>query len=225
VSVIGLLGFQETGGNLHTEQPRTSAVVGELVASAQVGQTFVAKYPGLARVQVKLATYGRRNAGPLIFHLRVAPDAADDLVVLTLDAAEVENTVYHTFKFPPIRDAAGRSFYFYLEAPQAKRGNAITAWGVTEDVYPDGAAVLQGVQGPDVRDLTFRLEYDPPLMDRLNIVLARLAQSKPAMWGVQWLYILLAAAYVVLLYTLFVRAMRNGFPDKQDGTTSQEKVE
>jgi hypothetical protein len=40
-----------------------------------------------------------------------------------------------------------------------------------------------------------------------------------------WLHILLAAAYVVLLYTLFVRAMRNGFPDKQDGTTSQEKVE
>jgi len=80
--------------------------------------------------------------------------------------------------------------------------------------------VLQGVQGPDVRDLTFRLEYDPPLMDRLNIVLARLPRNKPAVWGDQWLYIWLAAAYLVLLYALFIQAMRNGFPDKQDGTTS-----
>jgi len=221
---IGLMGFYQTFDRLRTEQPRASAIVGELVASARVGQTFVAEYPGLAQVQVMLSAYDRRNTGPLIFHLQTAPDAADDLVVLTLDAAKIENTGYYTFQFPPIQTGAGQSFYFYLEAPQAKRGNAITVRGAAEDVYPEGAAVLRGVQGPDVRDLAFRLEYDPPLMDRISLLSYRLAQSKPAMWGDKWLYILLAGAYLVSLYALFVRATRTGVIKRQnDESASQEK--
>jgi hypothetical protein len=71
--VIGLIGFRQAADKLHTEQPRASAVVGELVASARVGQAFVAEYPGLAQVQVMLDADDRRNAGSLIFHLRTAP--------------------------------------------------------------------------------------------------------------------------------------------------------
>jgi hypothetical protein len=148
------------------------------------------------------------------------------LVVLTHDAAEVEDAVYHTFKFSPIRDSAGRSFYFYLEAPQAKHDNAITVRGATEDVYSDGAAVLSGVQSPAVRDLAFRLEYDPPLTDRIGLILDRLPQNKPAIWGDKWLYILLAVAYLALLYALFVRAARtSAFERQADESPIQEKTQ
>jgi hypothetical protein len=224
--VIGLMGFYQTFDTLYTEQPRASAMVGELVASAKVGQTFVAAYPGLTLVQIMLDANDRRNTGPLIFHLQTAPNAAEDLVILTLDTAVVEKTSYHTFKFPPIRDSAGRSFYFYLEAPQAKRDNAITVRGATEDVYPAGTAVLRGVQSPAVRDLAFRLEYDPPMTDRINLLLDRLPQNKPAMWGDKRLYILLAAAYLTALYALFVRAARiNVFEQQADESPSQEKTQ
>jgi hypothetical protein len=220
---IGLMGFYQTFDGLYTEQPRASALVGELVAAAKVGQTFVAVYPGLAQVQVMLDAYDRRNTGPLIFHLRTAPDAADDLVVLTLDAAKIEKTGYYTFQFPPIHTGASQSFYFYLEAPQAKRGNAITVRGATEDVYPQGAAVLRGIQGPAVRDLAFRLEYDLPLMDRISLLSYRLAQSKPAMWGDKWLYILLAGAYLVSLYALFVRAARTRVAERQNDVSANHE--
>jgi hypothetical protein len=72
VMVIGLIGFRQAANKLHTERPRASAVVGELVASARVGQAF-GQVPGPGQVQVMLDADDRRNAGSLIFHLRTAP--------------------------------------------------------------------------------------------------------------------------------------------------------
>ncbi|MFH1484690.1 MAG: hypothetical protein ABIH46_01340, partial [Chloroflexota bacterium] len=84
---------------------------------------------------------------------------------------------------------------------------AITVWGATEDAYPDGEAVLKGLKDRGVRDLTFRLGYDPPLRVRAGILLNNLAANKPSLWGDRWLYILLAGAYLALLYTLFARVV------------------
>ncbi|MBU0703224.1 MAG: hypothetical protein KKC18_05090, partial [Chloroflexi bacterium] len=170
-------------------------------------QPFTAEYPSLSLVEVRFATYARENTGPVIFHLRASPDAADDLFAATIEAADLEDNAYHTFEFPPLRDSAGRSFCFCLEAPEAEPGNAITVWGATEEAYPDGEAVLEGLKDRGVRDLTFRLGYDPPLRVRAGILLNNLAANKPSLWGDRWFYILLAAAYLALLYTLFARVV------------------
>ncbi|OQY19485.1 MAG: hypothetical protein DRJ03_08520 [Chloroflexi bacterium] len=58
-----------------------------------------------------------------------------------------------------------------------------------------------------VRDLTFRLGYDPPLGEKASILLNRLAANKPSLWGDKRFYILLAVAYLALLYALFARAV------------------
>ena len=195
---------------------RDSAAASFLFSSRIVGQTFVAEYPALSRVEVKLATYGRRNSGPLIFHLRTAPDATEDVVTLTLDAAEIEDK-YYSFEFPPIRDSAGHAFYFYLEAPEAEPGSAIGVWGTTEDAYPDGGAVLQGVPPQGVRDLTFRLRYSPPRWQTIGIVLGLLADHKPLVWGNPWFYVLLGVSYLLLLYAFFVQMARSAFYASEDG--------
>ncbi len=207
VLFLGLIGIWRSVEGVSTDQPQVSITVGELLPSAAAGQTFVAEYSGLCRIEVLLATYDRSNTGPLTFHLRSSRDAREDLVTLAFDAADVVDNTYYVFKFPPIRDSAGRSFYFCLEAAHAAPGNAITVWGSTEDVYPDGEAVLHGLEGNGVRDLTLRLGYSPPLWQRVGILARRLTANKPSVWGDVRLYAVLAAVYVVLLFLLFARLL------------------
>lgn len=80
-------------------------------------------------------------------------------------------------------------------------------WGATEDFYPDGEAVLEGLAERGVRDLTFHLGYDPPLGTRAGILLDNLAANKPSLWGDKWSYIMLGGAYLALLYALFARVV------------------
>jgi len=193
------------------------STIGELVASTQACQTITAEYPGLFLVDIKFATFARANTGPVIFHLRVSPDAAEDLFTTTIEAADVEDNAYYSFEFPSLADSAGRTLYFCLEAPQAEPGNAITIWGATEDEYPNGEAVLVGLEDRGVRDLTFRLGYDPPLTVKAGILLDRLAANKPSLWGDKQFYIVLALAYLVLLYILFVWVMKVGVSGDESG--------
>ena len=216
IVILGLMGIWRSVEGASTDQPRASVTVGELLSSVTAGQTFVAEYAGLSFIEVRLATYARSNTGPLVFHLRAHPDNQEDLATLTFDAANVVDNAYYTFEFPPIRDSAGRSFYFCLEAPEATPGNAITVWGSTEDVYPDGEAVLQGLAGNGVRDLTFRLGYDPPLWQRISILAERITANKPSVWGDIRLYIVLSVAYLALLFLLFARLLNVGADEGKD---------
>jgi hypothetical protein len=214
--LISLWQVQQAGGRIRTEQLDASSAVGELAGYATAGQTFVSALPGLARVEVLMASYGRQVSGSFIFHLRSAADVGADLVVLACDASQVRQNAFYVFEFPPIRDSAGRSLYFYLEAPQARPGNALTLLGSTQDTLPDGEAVFQGVQGGGVRDLAFRVGYDTTLPERLSIVLARLSASKPGLLGNHGWYIVLAAAQMALLYVLIFRLAGRGLADRDE---------
>ena len=139
-------------------QTRWSQNVGEIYGAASVGQTFVADAAGLNRIDLRLSTYVRQNTGPLIFHLRESPAAATELVTITVDAATVQDNVYRPFYFPPLADSRGKSYYFFLEAPQAVPGNALTTWFSPDDNHPQGTMLRDGqsVAG----DLTFYAYYD-----------------------------------------------------------------
>lgn len=202
--LLGYFGMNKTIKNIYTEQSYFSVVVGEVVGSASVGQTFITEYNGLSRIELLLTTYGRRNTGPLIFHLRTSA-ADNDLVTIAIDSGEVEDNTYQIFEFPPLRGLAGQHLYFFVEAPQATLGNAIGVWGVTEDVYPDGKAIVRGMQDQRVQDLAFRLGYHPSVLEKSDILLSRLAANKPSLWGDRKLYICLGGAYLVLCYIVLVQ--------------------
>jgi hypothetical protein len=174
---------------------------GEVWGERTVGQTFVASYPGLYRIDIFLDTSDHTDTYDATFHLREGPQAANDLYSAHFDPGGVEDDAYHTFAFDPIRDSAGRTFYFFLSASQAEQGDAFVLWKSREDTYPGGQAYINGA--PLEGDLVFLTYYEPPWFYRLITLLDRLAANKPGPWGDKTLYILLFGAYLVLAGLLF----------------------
>lgn len=198
--LVALLGVLAATEEVYSEQPHGGRTVGELVAGKGVGQTFRAEHAGLAEVALRMGTYDRRNRGPLTY--RLEGPALAEAVTGTVAAAELEDNAYHGFEVPPIADSAGQPFTFTLEAPEATRGNAVTVWGTAEDAYPEGEAVVRGLEEGRVRDLAFRLTYEPRVGARVGIFVERLAAAKPSVWGDERLYAVLGGTYVVLVYAL-----------------------
>lgn len=146
-----------------------NGVSGELLARRSVGQTFVARYPGLSGVGVVVGTYGRGNgpsAASLVLHLRAgqAPGSGPDLATAALPAGAVlgENQWYF-FSFAPIADSQNRPFYVEVESPDGAAGKALTLFwwqqpdGAGGDPYPYGTAYLN--RKPTRGDLAFGLRY------------------------------------------------------------------
>ncbi|MGB9872551.1 MAG: hypothetical protein ACPLYD_12915 [Anaerolineae bacterium] len=190
---------------VYTEQPRAEVPV-ELLAAGAVGQTFVAEYDGLCRVELYI--HARRNTGPLVFRLRSFAESTENILTITLDAEEPNEPIYQVFKFDPLPGSGGRSLFFSLEAPHATPDGVAMVWGTAEDAYPDGEVVVQGVDRPEIRDLTFRLGYQPSLTEKTNILLDRLAANKPSLWGDRKLYVGLGIMYLILLYAVLVQMLR-----------------
>jgi hypothetical protein len=66
---------------------------------------------------------------------------------------------------------------------------------------------------PTERDLTFVAHYRPGLWETTNVVLDRLVENKPSIWGDQCLYLSLAFLYLALLGLLFDRMMGAGLSE------------
>jgi hypothetical protein len=212
VLLVGLIGVHEMVSPFRSRQLPLGRRenIGELVGSSQACQTFIAEYPGLSCVEVRLLDYGRQNLGPFTFHLCAAPGESRDIVTLTHDASSVRSGDYYAFEFPPLPDSAGRSYRFCLEAPDAVLLNSITVQGTLEDAYPAGEATFREMWGQSagVRDLVFRLGYTLSFSQKLAALAERLTEYKPFLCGDWRFYVLLFALYPSLLYLLFFRMMR-----------------
>ncbi|MCC7359663.1 MAG: hypothetical protein IT317_09310 [Anaerolineales bacterium] len=181
-------------------QPVNNVILGELLAGACPGQTFVADAPGLYRIDVMLATYQRANTGPLVLHVRAAPFAAADWATVTSDMHSVADNAFHAFTFQPLPLPAGVPAYFCLEAPAARPGNAITLLPRQDDAYPGGRALWPtGEPMNHAADLTFRLYYQPGAAWAVAAGLERLAAGKPGLLGRPETYVLLLAIYLGLV--------------------------
>jgi hypothetical protein len=210
VVLLALIGVIKTFNDPAAGPPRGPLEgVGELAGTARACQTFRAAYDRLTRIDVRLDNLGRASSGTFTFDLRAAPDASEALVTLSHDAAEVGSHTYHTFAFPPINGSAGQRYAFCLTAPQAELAGAITAIGTLHDVYPEGEATFHDMwgQAAGVQDLDFHLGYRLTLWRKLVLLADRLAENKPYLCGAKWFYAALAAAYLALLYALFVKLL------------------
>lgn len=194
-------------GLLSSGQPIYEGHVREFYGDAQVGQTFVAPYSGLYRVDVLLLTYGRINTHDIVFHLKASPEEEEDLLKITINARQAKDT-YFGFTFPRIPDSAGKTFFFYLDSPESVPGDAITIGSKDGDPYAKGAAYLNG--SPTEQDLTFVARYRAGLWEIANAVLDRLVGNKPSIWGDRRLHFSLAFLYLALLGLLFGRVMEAG---------------
>jgi glycosyltransferase involved in cell wall biosynthesis len=130
---------------------------GEICGEKRVGQSFLSRQKNLCRIDLIMATHRRENSGQLILHLRDDPTSSVDLATASVDMGDVMEGDWHAFTFPPILDSQDRQFYFYLDAPEATFGSAVSVWMSASDVYADGSAYSdhQPIQG----DLAFRTFY------------------------------------------------------------------
>jgi hypothetical protein len=103
-----------------TEHPLTyQAKPLRIAAGVKVGQSLVAHYPGLYRIDVLLTTFGRRRVSDLVFHLQADGPEGEELFSTAVDGATIVDNAFQSFIFPPLDDSAGRSYFFYLESPGA----------------------------------------------------------------------------------------------------------
>jgi len=137
-------------------QEESSAPVGEITGEVEIGQTFYSSNNKLSRIDVMLATYNRENTQEVIFHLKKSPSDKEDIYTKTFQAASVKDNTYRTFEFPPIPDSAGQFYYFSIESPLSKIGDAITIWSSKQDRYEKGSMVRNGksLRG-DLRFITY----------------------------------------------------------------------
>lgn len=179
---------------------------GPIHGSITMGQTFWSPYPGLYRLDVAMATYARMNTHDVIFHLRESPTVTVDLATIVVNAREIEDNTWHRFEFTPIADAAGRTFYFFLESPTSTPYDAVTVYGLTSDEYKEGQAYLNGQ--PAGGDLMFLAYYQATPLDLVGMIPARLARGKPGWLGEPWFYVALFAAHLVLTTILLMGVCR-----------------
>jgi len=180
---------------IETAQGQTANVpVGEIYGTHTVGQTFVPRWGGLSGVEVFLATYARQNTQPLIFHLRETPESTENLATVTIPASEIADNAFQTFAFPSMTDSTSRRYYFVLESPTARPGDAFTAWRGPADSYVDGALYLAG--RPQDGQLIFRLHYDP--LRLWASLLLEVAQAIP--WGLALVVLFLLPGMALLVW-------------------------
>jgi len=203
VSVIGWLSWQNAvplaDGQLHN-----NASSGELWGKMRVGQTFTALYPGLYRIDVLIATFERENSGEVYLHIATAPDANADLAVMTANAREMRNGEFQSFRFAPLRTKPGKTYCFYLTAPQSAPGNAITVLRDTEGQYPRGKAFSIGEEKIG-GDLAFMVYYRPTLSDLISIIPRKIADHLPGLLGRQGFLIGLGVLYLLSVSVLLVQ--------------------
>jgi hypothetical protein len=137
-------------------------LVGEIAGAHTAGQTFLATQDGLSAIDVLQTGLARRNQGDLVFHLRAVPDSNDDLRTVVVSAEDIADNAYQHYAFAPLPDSAGRRYFFELAAPQARPGNAVSAWRGNAQQYSEGGLYLDG-QAADGQ-LTFKLEYQTAAM-------------------------------------------------------------
>jgi len=139
---------------IRVEQPAIGNT-GGLAAGQTIGQTFVAKYNGLAGIYFYLYPQEAGN-GEIKLHLRSTPQATQDLAVSanTLAVNAVKTPGYYGF-FVPAQAASNRKYYYaFLETTGSGEVQVGKAAG---DTYLNGASYQNGT--PEDAQLAFQLSY------------------------------------------------------------------
>jgi hypothetical protein len=145
---------------IDSQQEESNFAVGEITEGVEIGQTFYCSHNHLTRIKVMLATFKRKNNHEVIFHLKKSPADNDDIYTERFDASSILDNAYRSFDFPPIPDSKGKSFYFSLESPHSKTGDAITAWAMDANRYHKGALYINRKKSKgDLRFKTYCYDY------------------------------------------------------------------
>lgn len=195
-----------------TRQAESTGNTGEIIGSMEVGQTFESIRPSLVGVAFQFATFSNRtNTADVIFELRRAPGDAAILRTVRVNASALRDHQRTVFRFAPIADARGKTFYASVRSPSSTQGNAVALDVSARNAYaklsPSSLVLFRGPRSaPDAvaratkaqADLVFDVLHSVPLTERIRAGLGDAWQAlreEPSRW---WLDGRLAALALVL---------------------------
>jgi len=166
LQLIALEDQSQKAERMDINQDLYDGTVGEILPGKTFGQTFVSHQPNLCRIDVLLATYCRTNTCDLTFRLRVGSPGGEEVATITVNGASVQDNKWHPFRFPPLLDSRGRTYYFSLESANATPGNALTAYLA---LGPSDVGTRYQNGRPRDGSLAFRTYYLSPTPDELML--------------------------------------------------------
>ncbi len=172
----------------------------EMAGEAQVGQTWTAPFPGLYRIELFLQPPDSPGGQPVTFHLRPGIGAGPDLWTATIDPEQILAGDPYAVQFEPMRDSKAKTFYFLLESPESRPGEAVQAAYGPGSELEGGSAFLNGRAVPG--NLTFQTYYSLRTREKADLLLERMAQGRPSLLSFKGFYVVLAAIYGLLLLLL-----------------------
>ncbi|MCL4459809.1 MAG: hypothetical protein M1136_01190 [Chloroflexi bacterium] len=205
--VVGLIKWPQSA-TFSAGQRAHDRAVGPISGSMKVGQSFTALHDGLYRLDLLIGNYkGASVSAEVVFHLRSSPWANSDLATIRVKTAEMQDNKFHTFVFPPIAASAQKSFFFFIEAPEATAADGLALWYSSQNRYVGGAMYINGQAIES--DLTFVAYYKADLLESYRLYLEALPKNKPLLFGSGLTYIALVAGYLTafagLLYLVLKR--------------------
>ena len=205
-------------------------IIYPLSGKAKLSQDFEANYPGLYRIDLYL-TNQKPDNNKLIIHLKKdACNTAVDLETFVLNVAGTTERHIYPVIFSPIDNSARRKFCVVLEGQSEAESTGLGVYGSQIDIYPAGAALYQAaeiaVSQPGQSqvitpthfvwlpaiyksnqsrefDIGFGLYYYGPTLKTIPILLTRLADYKPGLFGKSWFYSVLIILYLLILALFF----------------------
>ncbi len=99
-----------------------------------------------------------------------------DLVTLEISASEIQHNLFHTFSFPQINSSRGKSFYFYLESPEADADSAVYFQYENSGRYWAGSMYVD--DSPYQGSLTFKTYYYIGLAEVMGQFLEHLSKDR-----------------------------------------------
>ncbi|MDD3829142.1 MAG: hypothetical protein PHY79_24495 [Anaerolineae bacterium] len=172
----------------------------EVAGDTQVGQAWRAPLPGLYRIELFLEPPDSPASKPVTFHLRAGADAGPDIWTAAIDPGQIRAGVPYAVEFEPVRDAKAKTFYFSLESPESRPGEAVQAVYGPGVELEGGSALLNGQAVPG--NLTFQTYYSLRTREKVDLLLERMAQGRPYFLGSRGFYVVLAAVYGLVLLLL-----------------------
>jgi hypothetical protein len=197
----------------------------QIARDTRVGQQFMAPYPGLYRIQVWLDPTSATSSRQITAHLRAVPPAntsgglpadGDPSVIasrqlgqhsVVLHSTELEDGLPFTIEFSPIRDSMGRIYTITFDSPGSTPGDALAAHYSPEARLKGASATVNGQPVPG--NLQFATFYSLRARDRVALLLTRLTQGRPYLYGTKGYYVSLALVYALTLTAFLWRVARS----------------
>jgi hypothetical protein len=165
--------------------------------TVDLGQTFTANSPNIARIDLLFGTHGRTPSYRIDFELSETGPGGRVVAASHIEASGLRNNLFNTFRFPAVRATRGKAYLIRLAAPSATAETAVALWMNDGDVLPAGTMMYNGA--PAAGDLCFRVYSRRTVLSAFG----RIVRGNPGIFGSPVFF----AAVVLFFEAAFVWAL------------------